>query len=248
MSKRSLVAIVLMLCMSLSLLVGCGGDESANGADNSEVSSVAEDVNAEVSESEEVSENSSEENTETVSEEESSEAEEEVVEDYSITAIEARINEISESYPNEDSRQIAAVVIGTNAKYMTEEGIEEALNTYGFTKEEVNELFIQYFENKGAMIIVHDQILEGSSASMPDYASVSPIYLYCLNSEEYNDCVELETFILDAFGNNVYIYTSNEFDVWFADAKSKSIAKMLVLASNTSTKEYYPECLPFVTE
>lgn len=248
MSKRSLVAIVLMLCMSLSLLVGCGGDGVVDGTDNSEVSSVAEDVNAEVSESEEASESGIEEDKEVVSEEESSESEEAVVEDYSITAIEARINEIAESYPNEDSRQIAAVVIGTNAKYMTEEEVEEALNTYEFTKEEVNELFIQYFETKGEMIIVHDQILEGSSASMPDYDSMSPIYLYCLNIEEYEECVEFETFILDAFGNNIDIRTANESNILLNDIESKSIAKMLVFGTNTSYVEYYPECLPFVTE
>ena len=245
MSKRSLVAIVLMLCMSLSLLVGCGGDELANEGDNSEVSSVAEDVAEDVSESEVTSETGSE---EVASEEESSEAVEEVVEDYSITAIEARINEIAENYPNEDSRQIAAVVIGTNAKYMTEEEVEEALNTYEFTKEEVNELFIQYFENKGAMIKVHDQILEGSSAPMPDYASVSPIYLYCLNSEEYKECAEFEAFVLEAFENNNYIQTANECTVLWSDPEKNTIAKMLVLSTDSSMQAYYSECLPFVTE
>lgn len=245
MSKRSLVAIVLMLCMSLSLLVGCGGDGVVDGTDNSEVSSVADDVTEDVSESEVASETGSE---EVASEEESSEAVEEVVEDYSITAIEARINEISVAYPDEDSRQIAAVVIGTNAKYMTEKEVKEALNTYEFTKEEVNELFIQYFENKGAMIKVHDQIIEGSSAPMPDYASVSPIYLYCLNSEEYKECAEFEAFVLGAFENNSYIQTANECRVLWSDPEKNTIAKMLVLSTDSSMQAYYSECLPFVTE
>ncbi len=245
MSKRSLVAIILMMCMSLSLLVGCGGDGVVDGTDNSEVSSVAEDVTEDVSESEVASESGSE---EVASEEESSEAVEEVVEDYSITAIEVRINEISVAYPDEDSRQIAAVVIGTNAKYMTEEEVEEALNTYEFTKEEVNELFIQYFENKGAMIKVHDQILEGSSAPMPDYASVSPIYLYCLNSEEYKECAEFEAFVLGAFENNNYIQSANECTVLWSDPEKNTIAKMLVLSTDSSMQAYYSECLPFVTE
>ncbi|MBO5325979.1 MAG: hypothetical protein J6A80_07095 [Lachnospiraceae bacterium] len=61
MSKRSLVAIILILCMSLSLLVGCGENEGATEGDNSEVSSVAEEVNSEETVSEEVSETVSEE-------------------------------------------------------------------------------------------------------------------------------------------------------------------------------------------
>ena len=244
MSKRSLVAIVLMLCMSLSLLVGCGGDGVVDGTDNSEVSSVAEDVTEDVSESEVASETGSE---EVASEEESSEAVEEVVEDYSITAIEARINEISVAYPDEDSRQIAAVVIGTNAKYMTEEEVEEALNTYEFTKEEVNELFIQYFENKGAMIKVHDQILEGSSAPMPDYTSMSPVYLYCLNGDEYEECLVMENAVVSAFENKTSFQDAKERQI-INDDKSRSVAKMIVYGTSTSFVEYYPECLPFVTE
>ncbi len=247
MSKRSFVAIVMMLCMSFSLLVGCSGDGGASVADNTEALSVAEDVNSEVSASEEVSETSSEETTETISEEAGGESVEEVVEDYSITAIEARINEIAESYPDEDSRQIAAVVIGTNAKYMTEEEVEEALNTYGFTKEEVNELFIQYFETKGRMIGTHDEIVEGSVAPMPDYASMSPIYLYCLNSNEYEECVVMENAVNESFENNTTFGRAKEINI-INDEKSKSIAKMLVYGTTTSYQKYYPECLPFVTE
>ena len=172
---------------------------------------------------------------------------EEVVEDYSITAIEARINEISVAYPNEDSRQIAAVVIGTNAKYMTEEEVEEALNTYEFTKEEVNELFIQYFETKGEMIQTHDEILEGSSASMPDYDSMSPIYLYCLNSNEYEECVVMENAVAESFKNNTSFCSSKATEI-VNDVECKSIAKMLVLGTNDVMAQYYSECLPFVTE
>lgn len=64
MSKRSLVAIILILCMSLSLLVGCGENEGATEGDNSEVSSVAEEVNSEETVSAEVSETVSEEASE----------------------------------------------------------------------------------------------------------------------------------------------------------------------------------------
>lgn len=244
MSKRSLVAIVLMMCMSLSLLVGCGGDELANEGDNSEVPSVVEDVTEDVSEAEVASETGSE---EVASEEESSEAVEEVVEDYSITAIEARINEIAENYPNEDSRQIAAVVIGTNAKYMTEEEVEEALNTYEFTKEEVNELFIQYFETKGEMILLHDDILDGMDYVMPDYTSMSPVYLYCLNYDEYEECLVMENAVVSAFENKTRFQDAKEIQI-INDDKSRSVAKMIVYGTNDGYAQYYPECLPFVTE
>ena len=216
-----------------------------NGTDNSEVSSVAEDVTEDVSKSEVISETGSE---EVASEEESSAAVEEVVEDYSITAIEARINEISVAYPDEDSRQIAAVVIGTNAKYMTEEEVEEALNTYEFTKEEVNELFIQYFETKGEMIQLHDDILDGMDYVMPDYTSMSPIYLYCLNQEEYEECVMIEEVAINAFENKVSFRSLKEPYEVIDDIESKSIAKMLVFGTNDAYVKYYPECLPFVTE
>jgi len=247
MSKRSLVAIVLMLCMSLSLLVGCSGGDGASVADNSEVLSVAEDVNSEVSASEETSAVDSGEATEALSEEESSEAVEEVVEDYSITAIEARINEISVAYPDEDSRQIVAVVIGTNVKYMTEEEVEEALNTYEFTKEEVNELFIQYFETKGEMILLHDDILDGMDYVMPDYTSMSPVYLYCLNCDEYEECLVMENAVVSAFENKTRFQDAKEIQI-INDDKSRSVAKMIVYGTNDGYAQYYPECLPFVTE
>lgn len=247
MKKRNLVAVILMLSMSVCLFAGCTGNEAVNEPADSETVSVEETVNTDVPEAEEVSETINEENTEAVSEEESSEAVEEVAEDYSITAIEARINEIAGSYPNEDSRQIAAVVIGTNVKYMTEEEVEEALNTYEFTKEEVNELFIQYFETKGEMILLHDDILGGLDYVMPDYAAMSPVYLYCLNCDEYEECLVMENAVVSAFDNKTSFQDAKERQI-INDDKSRSVAKMIVYGTSTSFVEYYPECLPFVTE
>lgn len=247
MKKRNLVAVILMLSMSVCLFAGCTGNEAVNEPADSETVSVEETVNIDVPEAEEVSETINEENTEAVSEEESSEAVEEVAEDYSITAIEARINEIAGSYPNEDSRQIAAVVIGTNVKYMTEEEVEEALNTYEFTKEEVNELFIQYFETKGEMILLHDDILGGLDYVMPDYAAMSPVYLYCLNCDEYEECLVMENAVVSAFENKTSFQDAKERQI-INDDKSRSVAKMIVYGTSTSFVEYYPECLPFVTE
>lgn len=247
MKKRNLVAVILMLSMSVCLFAGCTGNEAVNEPADSETVSVEETVNIDVPEAEEVSETINEENTEAVSEEESSEAVEEVAEDYSITAIEARINEIAGSYPNEDSRQIAAVVIGTNVKYMTEEEVEEALNTYEFTKEEVNELFIQYFETKGEMILLHDDILGGLDYVMPDYAAMSPVYLYCLNCDEYEECLVMENAVVSAFDNKTSFQDAKERQI-INDDKSRSVAKMIVYGTSTSFVEYYPECLPFVTE
>lgn len=247
MKKRNLVAVILMLSMSVCLFAGCTGNEAVNEPADSETVSVEETVNTDVPEAEEVSETINEENTEAVSEEESSEAVEEVAEDYSITAIEARINEIAESYPNEGLRQIAAVVIGTNVKYMTEEEVEEALNTYEFTKEEVNELFIQYFETKGEMIALHDDILGGLDYVMPDYAAMSPVYLYCLNCDEYEECLVMENAVVSAFENKTSFQDAKERQI-INDDKSRSVAKMIVFGTSTSFVEYYPECLPFVTE
>lgn len=248
MKKRNLVAVILMLSMSVCLFAGCTGNEAVNEPADSETVSVEGTGNADVPEAEEVSETINEENTEAVSEEESSEAVEEVAEDYSITAIEARINEIAESYPNEDLRQIAAVVIGTNVKYMTEEEVEEALNTYEFTKAEVNELFIQYFETKGEMISLHDDILDGMDYVMPDYMAMSPIYLYCLNGDEYEECVMIENVVINSFENKVSFRKLEEPYEVIDDIESKLIAKMLVFGTNDSYAQYYPECLPFVTE
>lgn len=156
MAKR--LVTVLMAGMLMLNLVACG---NTGAAENPPVQNSAEEnsVEEDVAISETISEEDSVE-TEAVSEE-NSEVLEEV--DYSITAVEAKINEIVTAYPNEDPRQIAAVVIGTNAKYMTEEEIEEVLNAYEFSKEEVNQLFMDYFAMKAEVINTLHQITEGAT-------------------------------------------------------------------------------------
>lgn len=127
MSKRKLVAIVMMLCMSLSLLVGCGGNEVVNEGEQSEVSSVAEDVNSEASESEEVSEVESEELVE-----------EEL---YSAQDVMALIDELTGKYQYNDPEHIKALVIAANLDYIKAEELDTILATYGYTMEDLSALY-----------------------------------------------------------------------------------------------------------
>ena len=132
MSKRSLVAVIMMLCMSLSLLVGCGGEEAVNDEVSSEASSVAEDVNSETNESE-----ASE--SEEVSEVES----EEVVEEefYSAQDVMALIDELTGKYQYNDPEHIKALVIAANLDYIKAEELDSILATYGYTMEELSDLY-----------------------------------------------------------------------------------------------------------
>ena len=132
MSKRSLVAIILMMCISLSLLVGCGGNEAVNEEVSSEVSSVTEDVNSEVnvseaSESEEVSEVESE----------------EVVEEefYSAQEVMDLIDELTDKYQYNDPEHIKALVIAANLDYIKAEELDTILTTYGYTMEDLSALY-----------------------------------------------------------------------------------------------------------
>ena len=132
MSKRSLVAIILMMCMSLSLLVGCGGNEAVNEEVSSEASSVTEDVNSEANESE-----ASE--SEEVSEVES----EEVVEEefYSAQDVMDLIDELTGKYQYNDSEHIKALVIAANLDYIKAEELDTILTTYGYTMEDLSVLY-----------------------------------------------------------------------------------------------------------
>ena len=132
MSKRSLVAVIMMLCMSLSLLVGCSGEEAVNDEVSSESSSVTEDVDSETNESEA---NESEE----VSEVES----EEVVEEefYSAQDVMDLIDELTGKYQYNDPEHIKALVIAANLDYIKAEELDSILATYGYTMEELSTLY-----------------------------------------------------------------------------------------------------------
>lgn len=127
MSKRSLVAVIMMLCMSLSLLVGCSKEEAVNDEVSSESSSVTEDVNSETNESEEVSEVESE----------------EVVEEefYSAQDVMALIDELTGKYQYNDPEHIKALVIAANLDYIKAEELDTILATYGYTMEELSDLY-----------------------------------------------------------------------------------------------------------
>lgn len=242
--KRKLVAVMVPVIVAMCL-VACGNHE--------DVSNVPEQESVEISvSSEEISEEISV-VTEEVSEEVSEEASEEEEVDYSLAAIEARINEIVEAYPNEDSRQIAAVVIGTNVKYMTDEEIEEVLNAYEFSKEEVNQLFMDYFAMKAEVVSTLNQIAEGATFDeVPDYFVLSPIYAYCLNPTEYEECYNLEEEYKRCFENHISTGNSEYACEVGHDEGNPSIARMLIMSMGISLGfsefEEYDECIPFADE
>lgn len=182
MSKRSLVAIILMLCMSLTLLVGCAGDEAVNGTNNSEVSLVVEDVNAEVSESEVASETDSEVNEEESTETVSEETIEEV--DYSAEAIMGLVDDLIVKYPNENPEYIKAAVIAANLDYISEEDLNAILTEYEYTLEDMSVLYTEY------VTYAHDAY-EGTSAYYqgdiePDvyFDTIMPFYEVTMNGKD----------------------------------------------------------------
>lgn len=242
--KRKLVAVMVPVIVAMCL-VACGNHE--------DVSNVPEQESVEISvSSEEISEEISV-VTEEVSEEVSEDASEEEEVDYSLAAIEARINEIVEAYPNEDSRQIAAVVIGTNVKYMTDEEIEEVLNAYEFSKEEVNQLFMDYFAMKAEVINTIHQVSEGATYDeVPDYLALSPIYLYCLNPQEYEECHKLEEGYTECIENNISPGNNEYGNSIRQDEGNPSIARLLTIVRGIvygfRNFEDYDECIPFADE
>ena len=183
MSKRSLVAIIMMMCMSLSLLVGCGGEEAVNEEVSSEVSSVTEDVNSEVNVSEEVSASGSEENEEAVSEEESSEVIEEV--DYSADAVMGLIDELIAKYPDENADYIKALVIAMNLDYMSREDVEAVMSTYGYSFEQLNANFVGILEVKRDIFYVRSRYMADKIDEYENrYENSIMIYECCLNPDE----------------------------------------------------------------
>lgn len=186
MSKRSVVAIILMLCMSLTLLLGCTRDEAANGTDNSEISSVAEDVNAEVSESEVASEIDGEENAEEVSEESTETVSEEAIEevDYSAEAVMGLIDDLIAKYPDENPEYIKAVVVAANLDYISEEDLNAILTEYGYTLEDMSVLYTEY-------VTYANDAYEGTSAYYqgdiePDvyFDTIMPFYEVTMNGKD----------------------------------------------------------------
>lgn len=126
-----MTVLVIVLCMIV--LVGCASD-----ADNME--NIVTEPESQVV-SEEVSEPVSEDRTESLSVEVS----EEVV-DYSAESVMAKIDEIIATCPYDDSEQIKATVIGLNLEYISDEDLTILIDTYGYTLEELKDLFDAYME------------------------------------------------------------------------------------------------------
>lgn len=134
---RKLLVIMLVVSLSVVMLTGC-----TNSAEN------VEDTGSEQIVTEEESQVVTEE-SEVASEEISEESSEEVAEvtvDYSAESVMAKIDEIITACPYDDSEQIKAAVIGVNLEYISDEDLTTLMDTYGYTLEELKDLFDAYME------------------------------------------------------------------------------------------------------
>ena len=187
MSKRSLVAIILMMCMSLSLLVGCGGNEAVNGTNNSEVSSVAEDVTEDVSESEVASETDSEENMVEISEESTETVSEEIAGevDYSAEAVMGLIDDLIVKYPNEKPEYIKAAVVAANLDYISEEDLNAILTGYGYTLEDMSVLYTEYVTYANDARVETFFYYQGDIEPSVYFDTIMPFYEVAMNVQDY---------------------------------------------------------------
>lgn len=212
MSKRSLVAIILILCMSLSLLVGCGENEGATEGDNSEVSSVAEEVNSEETVSEEVSETVSEEAGEEMTIEEiiASEipaklevGEDEVIVPATVTAeqILARWEEVkvteceySEEIMEEINKEYLAGLLCLNCSYMDPEEFQTLVDEY-FSSWDEFKICNQRYEEYNIYDIGYDDatILEVSEFVKPSDLLFDEYLIH--NAEQVEYIIEKYNFL-----------------------------------------------------
>ena len=186
MSKRNLVAVVLIFCMSLTLFVGCTGDETANGTDNSGVSSVAEEEAEDVSESEVASETDSEENEEVVSEATTEAVSEEVVGevDYSAEAVMGLIDDLIEKYPNEKPEYIKAAVVAANLDYISEEDLNAILTGYGYTLEDMSVLYTEYVTYANDAYNKTSAYYQGDIEPSVYFDTIMPFYEVTMNETD----------------------------------------------------------------
>jgi len=140
---RKLLVIMLVVSLSVVMLTGC-----TNSAENVEDIGSEQIVTEEESQviSEEESEVVSGEVSETESENSSEEVLEEVIVDYSAESVMAKIDEIIATCPYDDPEQIKAAVIGVNLEYISDEDLTTLMDTYGYTLEELKDLFDAYME------------------------------------------------------------------------------------------------------
>lgn len=131
--------LVIMLVFSLSAMVLTGCTNNAENAEDTGLEQIATEEESQVvtEESEVVSEEISEESSEEVSE---------VAVDYSAESVMAKIDEIITTCPYDDPEQIKATVIGVNLEYISDEDLTILMDTYGYTLEELKDLFDAYME------------------------------------------------------------------------------------------------------
>ncbi len=135
---KKLLVIMIVVSLSVVMLAGC-----TNNAENA-TDTGSEQIGTEV-ESQVITEESEVESEE-ISEEVSEEVSEEAVADYSAEAIMAKIDEIIVACPYDDPEQIKAAVIGVNLEYISDEDLTTLMDTYGYTLEELKDLFDDYME------------------------------------------------------------------------------------------------------
>ncbi len=126
---KKLLCLMLVLTTSITVFAGCNADSQEQ---------VSESV------SEVVSEVVSEEVPEEVSEVVSEEVSEEVIEetDYSAETVMTLVDDLIVKYPYNDPEHIKCLVIAANLDYIKAEELEIILTTYGYTMEDLAELYI----------------------------------------------------------------------------------------------------------
>lgn len=124
--------IMLVILMSMAVLTGCTSE--TENVESDEVSETVSENSSEISEDilpEEVEEESAEEVSEEMVEEV----------DYSAEAVMALIDDVIAKYQYNDPEHIKALVIAANLDYITAEDLDTILNTYGYTMDELSDLY-----------------------------------------------------------------------------------------------------------
>lgn len=205
---RKLLVIMLVVSLSAVMLTGC-----TNSAEN------VEDTGSEQIVTEEESQVVTEE-SEVASEEISEESSEEVAEvtvDYSAESVMAKIDEIITACPYDDSEQIKAAVIGVNLEYISDEDLTTLMDTYGYTLEELKDLFDAYMEQ-----YFHHMWLT---------------HRYNIGAGEVIDTMDLEKDLLK--------YRANIADMFIGQEEVKITVEYIVLAlSNNDTESFASYIFP----
>lgn len=129
---KKLFVMMLIVVMSIIMLAGC-----SNNTEDAETSDV---VSEESSESSDVEETDTTDESVNASEESSEVVEETVM--YSADEVMAHIDALIAQYTYNDSEHIKCMVIAANLDYIETEELEIILTTYGYTMEELAQMYL----------------------------------------------------------------------------------------------------------